>query len=707
MSSFLRKGSEKMKKKILCLFFAGLLLISIFPLSIFADKTTADGSDGELVYTDLSETDIVYDFEYIFFNAYKIEDYKPNAFKDDIELITMTETRSKEGNVELYIYVYNPSQKTIFFNSDNSITLSIYQGTGEFEEYIKYNLEFVNYENATKKTDIETNASIIKYKVSKYSAAVADSSRSYGISEIEIPTKEDGLQSYTVGKSFNFTDGSDGLSTVKYGTFEVMGLDVCHTYYRVLTNLTNSTKEYKEVRSVYFAVNNEKVKNAGELDSLKISYGKYTTKPILIVDDEEVYDAFYETLGKGFDEGFKYSFGSGIKSDYRVALNPTLVSFISPLGILRAIAKGTCGYQDTTFNYVINSSDIPLRFIRGDRNFAENIQTMFDIQYSAYSRNVFNQDFYDKEIDKLYWLFQLDSYSELTGKKILEYVECYNAGDTSWSDDLFNYSYFYNNVEIKRTQLNETGDYYTFEQNVFEKVFSKLFGNLGTLENQENIEFNLLDKFATKDLDLTDEELSKKYLIDINDVGAFRTFVKENAHSTIYLLRYTVTDTVLEEGSMFSDSLIDIEALPAILQGYTGKNYCCTSTLAHTTLIKGFNIIELKYVNELGEYTVFPVGMTPSNHAPDLEHPNKPSGSVNLDNAAKVANAMGVSLLTALVIIAFIGLLVYIFFICFPYLSAFLSNWGGSNVQTNVNINLSDEIEKKKNEVKKDEEKTD
>ena len=143
---------------------------------------------------------------------------------------------------------------------------------------------------------------------------------------------------------------------------------------------------------------------------------------------------------------------------------------------------------------------------------------------------------------------------------------------------------------------------------------------------------------------------------------------------------------------------------PYLICSLTDETY---SLLCDGQIPEGFDIIELKYVNELGEYTVFPVGITPSNHAPDLEHPNKPSGSVNLDNAAKGAYAIIVSLLTALVIIAFIGLLVYVFIICFPYLSAFLSNWGGSNVQTNVNINLSDEIDKKKNEVKKDEEKTD
>ena len=83
-----------MKKRILCLFFAVLLLFSIFPLSVFADETTTDGSEGELESMDLSKTSIKYDFEYVFFNAFKLEDYKPNAAEGNIELITMTETRN-------------------------------------------------------------------------------------------------------------------------------------------------------------------------------------------------------------------------------------------------------------------------------------------------------------------------------------------------------------------------------------------------------------------------------------------------------------------------------------------------------------------------------------------------------------------------------------------------------------------------------------
>ena len=307
-----------MKKRILCLFFAVLLLFSIFPLSVFADETTTDGSEGELESMDLSKTSIKYDFEYVFFNAFKLEDYKPNAAKGNIELITMTEVLAYRGYIELYLYVYNPSQKTVFDNEADVVTMSSYQGRGKFEKYEKYHLERVQVEYATKNTALETNASIIKYKLSGYSELQMEIERSYGISEIELSLKS-GLQSFTVGKSFTFTDSDDGMLSVSYGTFDVMELGVGHTYYRLLVNNRISAEDYKDIRSVYFAVNRDSVKNAGVLDSVDIYFQEYITKPILLIDDQDICNEFANYIGQSFPSDFEYSFGSDISANYNVA----------------------------------------------------------------------------------------------------------------------------------------------------------------------------------------------------------------------------------------------------------------------------------------------------------------------------------------------------------------------------------------------------
>ena len=695
-----------MKKRILCLFFSVLLLFSIFPLSVFADETTSDDSEGELESMDLSKTSIKYDFEYVFFNAFKLEDYKPNAAKGNIELITMTEVLAYRGYIELYLYVYNPSQKTVFDNEADVVTISSYQGQGKFEKYEKYHLERVQVEYATKNTALETNASIIKYKLSGYSELQMQIERSYGISEIELSLKS-GLQSFTVGKSFTFTDSEDGMLSVKYGTFEVISPKVGHTYYRALTDFGFSSMGYKDIRSVYFAVNNSKVKNAGVLDSLDISFQECVTKPILMVDDNDIYTEFEKYIGNSFPDDFEYSFGSSITAEYNVPTFPQVV----PELFTKLLLKGVSGWHKTSFNYVINPSELPSRFIRGDRGFVENLLTFVDYSISSYSLNkIGNYTLYNNEIEKLYWLLELDSYDELSGEKLLGYIENYNGSDPSWDEELFAEMKETQNITITRKDEEKSGDYYSFEQSKFDLWLSRYWGNIGVLEKEANKKFNMLETFETKDLDLEDEELAEKYLIDINDVDKFRDFVRNNANSTVYMLRYAITDTMIEEGSLFSDDYIDINALPSILGAFTGKCYACTSSLAQTTVIRGFDIIKLTYVNELGEYTVFPVGITPTNHAPDLEHPNKPSGDYDLDNELEEFLKAIERLIKIIVIIAVIALIVYAFFVFSPYISAFFSRiglGGGSNVNTNVNINLSDEIEKKKNEVKKDEEKTD
>ncbi|MBO5379250.1 MAG: hypothetical protein J6A90_02895 [Clostridia bacterium] len=511
-----------MKKRILCLFFAVLLLFSIFPLSVFADETTTDGSEGELESMDLSKTSIKYDFEYVFFNAFKLEDYKPNAAEGNIELITMTETRNKEGALELYVYVYNPSQKTVFENQDNMITMSLSEEKVDYKNFTKYHLERVQVEYATKNTQLETNASIIKYKLSDYSLQIGSAFRSYGISEIELSLKS-GLQSFPVGKSFEFTESEDGMLSVSYGTFDVMELRVGHTYYRLLTQFDFHSEGYRDIRSVYFAVNNDKVKDAGVLDSIDIAFQEYLTKPILLVDDNEICSEFEKYIGQSFPDDFGYSFGSSLRSDHFVPLSPTLTSLIDPI-LITSIVRGMCGFRDTTFNYVINPSEIPSRFIRGDRNFLENLFTFADIQFAAYS--VAKNDFYNNEIEKLYWVFESEAYGSLNGEDLIDYVKAYSSGQ-DWSEELFSAIYEPKQLTIRRDSFRNSGNYYSFEQNKFFDWFTRYYFNAKLLEKEDNVKFNLLDTFLTKDLDLSDEDLSEKYFIDINDIDEFRNFVRD------------------------------------------------------------------------------------------------------------------------------------------------------------------------------------
>ena len=690
-----------MKKRILCLFFAVLLLFSIFPLSVFADETTTDGSEGELESMDLSKTSIKYDFEYVFFNAFKLEDYKPNAAKGNIELITMTEVLAYRGYIELYLYVYNPSQKTVFDNEADVVTMSSYQGRGKFEKYEKYHLERVQVEYATKNTALETNASIIKYKLSGYSELQMEIERSYGISEIELSLKS-GLQSFTVGKSFTFTDSDDGMLSVGEGTFKVMELEAKNTFYRVQSD---GTGKYKDVRSVYFAVNNDDITAYGDLTELVCSWQRYTTEPILIVDDKQIYNDFKDYLGRTIPDDFKYSFGSGITSSF------SIISTIPPFVPVQML-----GQYGTRFNYAINGDDIPSKFLAETRDWLPNFELAVFPHKMYRTYDYFNDAFveeklYQTELQKLYWLFHGDVNEIIPGEELLYYTEEYSGGPgLEWSEELF--------ADISATQkvtIDVKSKVSLDEYSITERALDwmrRWNKNKDILVN-DTYKINLLQKFETKDLDLEREELSKKYYIDFNDVPDFERFVRENADSTIFLLRFDVTDTTIEKGSLFdTERELSSEFLPdafSFLLGFGINNYACNSSLVQTVLISDFDIIQVTLGDETRGYTTFPVGMTPTDHAPDIGHlpsPDIDSPAGEFEEFMKMLE----KLIKIIVIIAVIALIVYAFFVLSPYISAFFSRmgWGGgSNVSTNVNVNLSDEVEKKKNEVKKDEEKTD
>lgn len=681
-----------MKKKIACLFFAFMLLFSVFPLSIFADETANGDANDPLQSMDLSKTTIDYDFQNVFLGEYDINNYKPNASMSDIELITFTEVKNNSGQIELYLYLYNPSQKTIFDNETNKISFAYYEGDGQFENFEKYQIARVASEYSSKNTSTETNASIIKYKVVDYARVTDSDSRSYGISEVEINLKGV-LKSYPLGKSFNYVDSSDGMLLVSHGSFDVLELKANHTFYRVQSD---GTGKYKDIRTVYFAVENNLISNYGDLYDIKCSWQEYKTKPILLIDDKDIYNDFKAIEGKTIPDDFRYSFGSGITSAYAI------ISSIPPI-----VAVQSVGNYGTEFNYAINPEQIPSRFLRGERGFFENFQLLLFPNYLYRTYGDMDHTLYQTELEKLYWVFYCETGDDIvSGEELLEHVSEYSGGQgMEWSQELFSSILLPQTVTFDVIQNKELEEY-EINSRAFEWT-KRWFKNKDVIVN-DTFDFNLLQKFDTKDYSLEDEELCEKYLIDFNDVKDFRSFLRDNANSSIYLLRYEITDTTVEEGSLFDGEEFQWENILPVFLGMTGESYACTSSLVETSLISDFDIIEVSLKKDDGVFTAFPVGISPTDHAPDIGQLPEPDPDSPAGEYEEFMNKLEM-IIKIIVIIAVIALALYVLFVISPYITPFLSRLSGSGkteVQSNVNINLSEETNKKKDEVKKDEKKT-
>lgn len=582
-----------MKKRLLAFLFTFLILLSVFPLSIFAIDAPEE--------INLDNTTIEYDFENIFFNSFKVADYQPNPNYSQIKLITMTERLNSDGNYDIYFYLYNPSQKSIYEKGTNRITLSFEDSSALFDNYSKYEIECIDTMFFTKSIKAETNGSLLKFKL-KDSFDTTSLQRVYGISEIELQHKSN-LKSYKIGSKFIFTEQDDGSCDVISESNEVYEIDkIGTTFYKVQTSNVNITDD---IRTVYFAVDKNLVIKNGMMNSVKANWNELKLKPILLLDNKEVVSDFQSILGKDDLSDFKYSLGAGIRPGW--VMNPILSS----------------GHYGTDFEYGFNVFKFPSRFYAGvdvfHGNLVENTlwaehfhNTFFDLD------DAFNPNVFDKILDKLYFVQYCEMGDYLSAEDVLINADRWDGSlDGIYSSEIVS-SDKYNDVTFNIVETETIGKY-EVNTNYFDYLFNSF--NFST-NHSTDITFNKFEIFNFKDLELDNAELSKKWLIDLNDIDKFRAFAKNNKDSYIYFLRYAITESKQLEASVFSDSTV---------KSLFGEVNCyeCNGSLVETVLIDNFDVIELKFKDSQGNYKTIPTAMTPEDSAVNVTHEKRilPSGN--------------------------------------------------------------------------------
>lgn len=580
-----------MKKRIIAFSFVLLLLFSLLPVSIFAIEPSSD----ETERYDLSETSIKEDFETIFNNVFDVDDYRPNPTKSTIQVVALTEYKNAAGETELYIYLYNPSQKRIYDKGENKITLALE------DDYQKYNLEKIDVRYCTVNTTIETNASLLKYKIVGFDRVLTENVRKYTVSELEFRYNI-GVKSQAVGKTFTFVDNENGTSDVITGGQELIDItDIGQTYYRVQSDVREKSQD---IRTVYFAVDSITEAKYGLMDSVTVNWEEKELKPILLLDNEYIVNAFNKEATNNTGSVFKYSFGAGMR--------PGLITGLS-LGV------GHCG---TEFKYGYNVGGIPNRFYAGTDRFFDDILNgaLLDFVYSEHYHNLNVADFdgqtYDEIIDKIYLSFYSDLKDDIVRfDELLPATDEFDGTlDGLYSDVLFSSSNSYDGTFYigEMTKL----DQYEIDTSLLKYVLS---GWKHTTTNVGEIEFARFEKLDRNMLNLPTDELCSYYKIAREDIIDFRKFCMLNEDKNIYFLRYSVTDTYAYEASIFGDNYLSTgyETLDKVIP--QAECYACNGTLVETTMINDFDIITLGFKAENGSYTIVPVNSTPTDHMPSIE----------------------------------------------------------------------------------------
>ncbi len=320
-----------MKKvnKIICLFFALIICLLCFPVSVFAG-----------VANPMHSTYVCDDLRNMGYTDYATE-YPVDSSDDNVYIMDFTEygydANGDQRYYGIYIYVYNPSGRPIQTNGNN-LEMSYINILNSQTKYSKYALFPLSYSS-----DGYNDHVYYKFVVVSSSDFVNDirkGVRSYSVSSLEI--KYDGSvgakpESFAVGGTYifqgyqkNFGIRDTDVDTL-YRTYEQF--DVCEIELYPASWFSNTAslcgekhvtgckcEDYRwEVSSVYFSIPNYFIEKYGDIadkpseggtSGLYSVSGEYTKKVIngILTDNSIVYDELLPwadyLIGKGiYEEG--------------------------------------------------------------------------------------------------------------------------------------------------------------------------------------------------------------------------------------------------------------------------------------------------------------------------------------------------------------------------------------------------------------------
>ncbi|MBQ8146023.1 MAG: hypothetical protein IJ039_04510 [Clostridia bacterium] len=589
-----------MKKKILCVVFAMLVLLSVFPLSVFATSTNAESSD--FGYMDLSQTEIEYDFKYIFAGKYNIEDYGANVKDESLHFLSAMESQGADGKTELYIYIYNPSRKQIVKDTEwDKLSLARYTSPSDDKrnEYSKQDITLVKTHGATSDTDTVTNAVLLKYKLDSTQAIYGSVDRYYRLADIELQISgEANATSFIAGKQYKFFNDSKGYINCTVQDLTTLEMDAFHTFYRVNTD---GVDRYTDIQSVYFAVPNKWLEMYGNLYSMNVEWYRYSTNNALVVSNSSVYNLFKSYYLNNKTSNFSYS----VLYKQYFPFNDFVYDYYTYGYNLENLSDWV--YWDTDHLLNIKGEETgKVGYQWSDAGWAQLIPDTVAPKASKY----------DLPLSMVFYSNNIEGYETkaLEGKEILAYIESEN-----WDSSLFDGSREYVKKEFTVEMNDSLGVYEMctgWEKFWHGNVYEKSTGEMVTFERFQQVDLNDLEKMSI-------EEFSQYYKIDEYDVECtegdcgecFSCQTKKDLYKdcTWFFLRYDTTNYQSYDSNVINNG--------------SGNEKVCNSFMFNTDVVRNFDTIDIgfKNVDENGveTITVFPIGRSPTNFVADAWTPSE------------------------------------------------------------------------------------
>lgn len=545
-----------------------------------------------------------------------------------------TDSYFNNGNYGLYFYVYNPS-RFVFSERDGANYVNMataFDADGNAIDYNNIPLKYLS------KTTGKNEGLFYKFKIADSSslwetvkayADAHDGERRYHIAGLQLYTSgAANAEEYNVSTTYIYTGYAAGYGT-ETNTLECMAQEMSSVEIdlagvkdgvdkRVYWRADNANEHGKfhqwQINSVYFAIDNDILNQFGyKLKQVKSHWYEYQLKPVVIVEDESLYNEMKKYLGvkvEGVQKGDDSLYSSGFNEN--IPFDISIIEDYAEDGIPSNV------YIDLPYAFNIYSTGGASFVDEHGRNHTNRIE---------YAENVLTSLFKTGGVD-------VDDFT-LSAEELAQYVYDYDKSyfngtlelstDREISADLFT-----DMVDEGRTRgenfytfnVDNPDDYYNLQDyasnhNPISTWFSEVFGGWklsGTYEDIPPIERISADISKMKD-----EAVAERYFIDESFVPQFKKYyerVKDD--STIFILRYAATDYYAQ------DCVVRYPSDDCQLNTYlTAYPRSANAEIRQETVFLDFEILTLGFENEMGELTVIPVVCSPVDHfsamTPSLE----------------------------------------------------------------------------------------
>ncbi|MBQ6922897.1 MAG: hypothetical protein IJQ66_07400 [Clostridia bacterium] len=455
-------------------------------------------------------------------------------YSQDIYVFNFVETGlDNPDEYGVYLYVYNPKGLTIDFSSAyNKVQLAY---TTEKEEvfratYQKYRLF---------KKDSTSDGTYIKFKVSGLNVS-GGTDRYYAVSGIELRIVLDNeelqksliigsdsvTREYVVGSIYRCTT-ENGITTIIRENLDTIAVDVTHIYYR--TDDSEKGRGWSnQLSACYFSLPKEySFENNlfGRLSEIKAVFDLYYTKPMLILNNQFVYEDFISAVGADSIRFPNLSFRTSYSRDFNY--DPLYTSYNDFYYF---------GYNfSTSYTYGIYYYSIidPLYWVLPDINADfDNVDYIFSADkvkayYDSFNSPLLNNYLYGSLFTKENLLFESEDY--------------FNDNHLS----LCGFSYGYNEHTYSISQDPEQGAVLgynlTFDSNV--SFWTSLAEAFGINQTQTVTGIAPLVQVDYADRNMSVDDFSEKYYVAKSQVVDLQKKLREvGLKQEVWIFRYDCSE---------------------------------------------------------------------------------------------------------------------------------------------------------------------